>query len=94
MKTVSISNFQKAPARTLKNIKWFSYILSNNKVEWMAFSKEMTEIFQESWLLDQLEDLYLMHSDKFKEEREEWKKVIETWDYSSCINFDELCKLA
>ena len=91
--TVSVSEFQKAPARILKNIKGYSYILSNNKKVWLIISKEMTFALEESWILDKFEDIILSNKSKFSEEKNEALDIIKNSNYKECINFDELCEL-
>lgn len=89
--TISISEFQKAPSRAFKQSKSFSYVLSNNKKVWMILSENLVRALEESWALEQFENL-LLSSSKYDSERNEARDIISSWNYSSCINFDELCK--
>jgi hypothetical protein len=91
--TISISELQKAPARAFKQTKSYSYVLSNNKKVWMLLSENLVKALEESWILEQFEDL-ILSSSKFDSERNEVRQIISSWDYSSCINFDGLCKLS
>lgn len=66
---ISISELQKAPARTFKNTKGYSFVLSNNKKVWLVISEEMTKALEESWALEKFEDILLSSGNKFLEEK-------------------------
>ena len=90
--TVAISDLQKAPSRAIKSTKGFKYILSNNKKQGLLIDKNMMEFLGKMGTLEEYEDYVLAKSPLFKEARNEGRQILETENYSECVNFEELCQ--
>ena len=94
LKTISVTELQKSPSGAFKKTKAFKHVLVNNKAIGLILSQKASEFLESSGMLQEIEDYLLASSENFNEARQEAREIIESGDYSQCLNFDQLCELS